>query len=158
MKLSHRLLIALIGCIAGSVYASGFVVSGSVGRGIQVSPSVASEPWNVMITPGYGFLEDLLRIELGIAATFPDIAARNYDLQLRPMLMINPPVIPLYFKVITAVGNLTTSPDFHFGGALGLGFSLLNFSVFVEGGYIPHLQSGNLIHSIEPRAGVSLHF
>lgn len=119
---------------------AGFVVEGSVGKGGQISPSpVKAEPTNIMIAPGYAI--PFLRFELGLVNSLGDVQMRQYDIELRPMIVIAPPIFPLYGRLIFAVTNLVHKPvEYAYGGALGLKLGLGPIGVFAEAGVLPRVR------------------
>lgn len=117
--------------------SAGFGVEVSAGSGVQLSPSVERTPVNVMVAPGYG-LAGLLRLELGLVGNLGDVQNSKFDLELRPMVVISPPLFPLYLRAIFAVQNLVDGPTtLAYGGALGLSFGLAGVGLFVEAGVLP---------------------
>jgi hypothetical protein len=139
----HRILaaLALTATLALPAAArAGFLVEGSVGKGAQLSPSpVKAEPTNIMIAPGYSI--PFLRLELGLVNSLPDAANKKYDIGFRPMVVIAPPIFPLYGRAIFAVTNLLHKPvEVAYGGALGLKLGLGPIGVFAEAGVLPRLR------------------
>jgi hypothetical protein len=116
---------------------AGPVVEGSVGVGWQLTTSVDRTPVNVMVAPGWGFA-GLLKLELGLLANMGDVQNSKFDLELRPMVVISPPLIPLYLRGIFAVQNFVNGPTaIAYGAALGVSFGLLGAGLFVEAGVLP---------------------
>ena len=118
---------------------AGFIIEGSVGSGFLVKPDCCNRtPTNLMLSPGYGFGE-MLRAELGIVADLGDIENADPALQLRPMLVFDPPIIPFYGRLIIGLFSPFDSDkrEWAYGGALGIGFSLFGLGMFAEAGYIP---------------------
>jgi len=77
-------------------------------------------------------------IELGLVGNLGDVQDSKFDLALRPMVVISPPLIPLYVRGIFAVNGLVEGPTrIAYGGALGLSFGLFGVGVFLEAGYLP---------------------
>lgn len=149
--------------------AAGPLLEGSVGVGAQLNPSVERTPVNVMLAPGYGFA-GIVKLELGLAANLADVQNSRFDLELRPMVVVSPPLFPLYLRGIVVVQNLIHGPtNPGYGGALGLSFGLLGVGVFVEAGALARqvpVESATLPTSnqdeyrwfLEGRAGVSYEF
>jgi hypothetical protein len=144
--MSSLRLVILIAAIALPAAASaGPTIALSVGSGWQTSPDTERMPTNVMITPGWAF--GVLRAELGVAAALEDVrnpttGRVNTELELRPMLVIAPPLFPLYGRAIVAFTNMLDGPhDVAYGGALGLSFGLLGAGVFAEAGVLPRSVS-----------------
>jgi hypothetical protein len=133
---------------------AGFVLEGSLGTGYQVSEPRARVPTNVMIAPGFG-LGEMLRLELGFNFSLGDVENRQFDLQLRPMLVLDPPLLPFYARAVAAFSNLVADGDMNYaiGGAAGLSFSLAGLGVFAEVGVIPFLKETTL-WTVEGRVGI----
>lgn len=141
---------------------AGWVLEGSLGKGAKVSPSpVQQTQTNIMITPGYAVL-DMLRLELGFVADLPDVKNSKFDLQLRPMITIAPPLLPLYGRAIFAVTNLTEAGGakrtIAYGAALGLQFGLGPVGVFAEAGMLPRSINSQINWVLEGRLGAILSF
>ncbi len=150
-------LFALVVGLAPATAEAGFVLEGSLGKGAQVRPSpVAAEPTNVMIAPGYELL-GLLRLQLGMVAELGDVKNRDFDFQLRPMIGIYPPILPIYGRLIFAVQNLLGdgSTNVAVGGAVGIkiGIPLTGLGVFVEAGVLPRFVDSETQTVVEGRAG-----
>lgn len=134
---------------------AGFVLEGSLGKGYVASPELA-RGWTgtqIMIAPGYG-IGEMLRLELGF--NFPLGDAGDFDLQLRPMVVLDPPLFPLYFRAVGAVSNLIADGDIGYaiGGAVGASLSLAGIGIFAEAGVIPFFQNDLTLWTIEGRLGV----
>lgn len=139
---------------------AGIFVEGSLGKGASVKPEVHAQPLNVMVAPGYSLLARMVRLQLGIVGDVPDVKASKFDLGLRPMLTLSPPILPIYGRLILAFNNL-----FHdelrtvaYGAALGFGFSIGPVGIFAEAGLLPRSLADRMIWVVEGRAGVSLGF
>src|SRR5512142_244465 len=93
---------------------AGFLLEASVGKGLQASPKPVDgvsrwEQTNLEIAPGYAPslpVLSMFRLQLGIVADFGDKAGTKSNIELRPMLSLVPPVLPLYGRVIFGVNNL----------------------------------------------------
>ncbi len=136
-----------------------FVLDGSVGKGWQVSPGSQATPINVMLAPGIGFADDILQAQLGLVGNLTDVQNSKFDLELRPMLKVAPPLFPLYGKAIFAITNLTGNAgptSVAYGAAAGLEVKLPVVGLFIEAGALPRSVSGTFIWVLEGRAGVSL--
>ena len=157
---------ALVLCflaLAPAVAHAGIILEGSVGKGVKVSPGdAAATQTNLMLTPGVTLLSDILRLEVGFVGDLPDIKNSKFDLQIRPMVVVAPPILPIYGRGIIAVVNL-----FHnngpktivaYGAAAGLKFGLGPVGVFAEAGLLPRSVAGTINWVIEGRAGVALFF
>jgi hypothetical protein len=139
---------------------AGWVLEGSVGKGVKVSPSpTAATQTNIMIAPGYA-IADIVRLELGLVADLPDVKASNFDFQLRPMVVLAPPILPLYGRLIFAVTNLRGPGDtvIAYGAAAGLKFGLGPVGVFAEAGVLPQSVASQMQWVIEGRLGALLSF
>ena len=112
---------------------AGLVFEGSAGSGFTLSPHAGDRiPTNLMLAGGYGF--PLVRLELGVVGNLADVSHSKFDLDLRPMLMVKPPLFPLYGRVIAGVSGLLEGPSsFTYGGALGVRLGL-GVGAFVEAG------------------------
>jgi hypothetical protein len=138
---------------------AGWGLEASLGKGAQVSPSpVAATQTNLMLAPGYGLL-GLLRLELGIVGDLPDIKNSEFNLQLRPMVVIAPPIFPLYGRAIFAVTNLLEGKTtIAYGAAAGVKFGLGPVGVFAEAGLLPRSIDSKLSWVVEGRVGAALGF
>jgi hypothetical protein len=143
---------------------AGWIVEGSVGKGVKVSPSpVKATQTNLMLAPGYTLL-DILRFEVGLVGDLPDLQASKFDLQVRPMIVVAPPIFPLYGRAIFAVTNiLNGKTTVAYGAAAGIKFGLGPVGVFAEAGVLPRSVSPPIGPSqinwvIEGRLGANLSF
>ncbi len=143
---------------------AGVVLDASVGKGVQVSPGTEAMPTNVMLAPGLSFFDDILEAQLGVVADLTDVRnssvqSPKLDMELRPMLKIAPPLLPIYGKAILAVTNLTGNAGgttVAYGGALGTQLKLAGVGLFLEAGTLPRSVNGTFVWVVEGRAGVSL--
>ena len=153
-------LTCLLGAFASPASAS-VRLSLSLGEGVEVSPDQRPQATNLMFTPGWSPI-DLLRLELGILTGLEN--ARNgstagLNLEFRPMLVISPPLIPIYLRAIFAIIDPTDDGGRRtvaYGGALGLGGSLAGLGLFVEAGVLPRILRNEVRWVVEGRAGVSI--
>jgi hypothetical protein len=157
----RKLLTALLLVFAVSAPLSaqaGWGVEGSLGKGAQVKPDAKAMPTNIMVAPGFGIV--LLRLQLGLVANLGDVENSKFDIGLRPMVTISPPVLPLYARLILSVDNLTHSEQWviSYGGAVGLSVGLAGVSIFAEAGLLPNNKDSEFRWVVEGRAGVSLGF
>jgi hypothetical protein len=73
------------------------------------------------------------------------------------MLVVSPPIIPLYARLIVGYDNLFNGDrHFEYGGAVGVSVSFTAIGVFAEVGYVPQNTTGGFQHFVEGRVGVSL--
>ena len=157
---------ALVLCflaLAPAAAHAGMILEGSVGKGVKVSPSpVKATQTNLMLAPGVTLLDDILRLQLGVVGDLPDLQASKFDLQFRPMLVVAPPIIPIYGRAIFAVGNVlhNNGPKtvFAYGAAAGLKFGLGPVGVFAEAGFLPRSVASKINWVIEGRAGAAFFF
>jgi hypothetical protein len=138
---------------------AGTVLEGSLGLGWDVSPDTQRQPINIMLAPGLTFADDILCAELGLVGNLGDVKDSKFDLELRPMLLIRPPVFPLYFRAVLAVTNLVHSPrHVAYGGAVGTEFGVGGVGLFIEAGVLPRSISDQMLWVIEGRAGARFTF
>jgi hypothetical protein len=128
---------------------AGFVFDASLGQGYQVSPTPRQrEQLNLELSPGFSLpVVSMIRLQLGIVTDFATKSDTKTNLELRPMVTIAPPLIPLYGRLIFGVSNLfergSQKREIVYGGALGLSVGLPSiaflpgFGVFVEAGVLP---------------------
>lgn len=158
----RKLLLAfvLVSTLAAAPQAAhAFGVEASVGKGFALDP-VTWQPTNIMVAPGLQLL--WLRASLGIAADLPDVEQSKFDLGIRPMVSLHPPILPLYGKLIFAFQNLFYEDrrTFAYGGALGFELALAGIGVFAEAGLLPRNPKGDVGFQwvAEGRLGLSLGF
>jgi hypothetical protein len=156
----RKLLFGLVLAVslgAASSARAGFIVEGSLGKGASVSPEVEAQPLNVMLAPGVTIFS-LLRLQVGLVANMPDVENSKFDIGVRPMITLSPPLFPLYGRAIFAWDNLIHDSEIAYGGALGFSIELAGIGVFAEAGFLPRKISDKTWWIIEGRAGVSLGF
>ncbi len=158
---------------------AGFVLEASYGKPYQVTKPRAWGQSNVMFTPGYAPslpILSMFQLQLGVAFDLADKSGTKTEMQLRPMIMFNPPIIPLYARAFVVVHNLLGRQGNHspsIGGALGARIGipsvaiLPGFGVFAELGAIGHSEdygtegggsSSKMFWALEGRAGAYLNF
>lgn len=141
-------------CIASRAQA-GWVIEGSVGKGGRVNEPRGWEPTNVMAAPGYQVL-GFLRLQLGIVGALGDVKNSKFDLQLRPMVGLYPPVLPIYARAIFVFEELVHHPvHYAVGGAVGLkiGLPFIGVGVFAEGAALPRFVESKTQFVVEGRLG-----
>ncbi len=132
---------------------AGGIIEFSAGTGYMMSAPKGRTPTTVMVAPGYG-LGEMIRLELGVLAALGDVEGGTFDMELRPMLVLDPPLIPIYGRIIAGV-NLKEEPrQVVYGGAVGMSVSLAGIGLFGEGAYVPRVVDGQTFHLLEVRAGV----
>jgi hypothetical protein len=153
--------------------AGGLHLELSVGSGVRTTPSPQERiPTNVGATLGLG-LTDMLKLQVGAIANLgdvqesvSDVGASDFDVDLRGMLVIAPPLFPLYLRGIVGVTDLVQGGNnVTYGGALGLGFGLLGIGGFIEAGAMQRTYTVTLPEGgegskdgwqVEGRLGVSI--
>jgi hypothetical protein len=130
---------------------AGFLVDASLGQGYQAAPTPREwERLNLEIAPGYAPslpVLSMFQLQLGIVTDFGDKAGTKTDMELRPMISVVPPILPLYGRVIFVVNNLLerggTKREIAYGAAVGvrIGTPSIGFvpsmGVFAEVGALP---------------------
>jgi len=119
---------------------AGWLVEGSLGKGYQVSSPRAWEQLNFMVAPGWSPpVLSLLRAQLGVAADFADKSGSRTNFELRPMVSICPPILPVFGRVIFVVENLRGpgKTELAYGAAGGVRFGLGPVGVFGEIDVLP---------------------
>ncbi len=129
------LSLALVMLAGPAVARAGTIIEGSVGSGFRWDPSpVERIPTNVMLAAGYSFAS-VLKLELGVVGNLADVKHSKFDLDLRPMIVLKPPVLPFYVRGILGVSGLVEGPAaLNYGGALGVRLGLLGVGAFLEAG------------------------
>jgi hypothetical protein len=162
-KLGLAILVVAL-WLAPRAASAGPLVEASLGLGWNVNAPAGAEsrqPINVMIAPGYGFLSDLIKVQVGVAGSgFGDVSGDVFRLQIRPMVTVKPPLFPLYLRGMLAFLDVTHSDSSQtaFGAAAGLTFGLANIGIFGEVGALTFSTAGSQYWIVEGRAGVSLGF
>lgn len=155
-----------------AIARANFVLDASLGKGGQVSPEPrAWEQLNLQLAPGWGPslpVLSMFRLQLGVVMAFADTKGSRSNMELRPMLSIVPPILPLYGRVIFAVNNLWgrdgIKREIAYGGAAGLRIGIPSigivpaFGVFAEAGLLPRSRASKLTWVVEGRAGAYLEF
>lgn len=136
-----------------------WTLSGSAGFGYEVHPYHHEQAENLMLTGGFGILADRLRFEMGVLGAYGALWAhgpRNVKLEFRPMVRINPPLVPLYARVIFAgLSPFDRSRNIAYGGALGINIPLARLGLFAEVGALPRRVEQRFHWILEARLGAS---
>ncbi len=141
-KLSLGLLTLALLALPAAASAGGTHLELSVGSGLRAGLGDAERiPTNVGVAIGYGFT-DMLKLQLGAFANLGDVktavsdhGAGKFDVDLRAMVVVAPPVIPFYLRGIAGITDLVDGKKkVTYGGALGLGFGMFGLGAFVEAG------------------------
>ncbi len=134
-KLSSALVAAAL-LLAPLSARAGLLFEGSAGSGITLSPHSGDRiPTNLMLTGGYSF--PVFKLELGVVGNLGDVDNSKFDLDLRPMLVIQPPLFPFYARGIVGMSGLAEGPSaVTYGGALGVRLGALGVGAFLEAGAI----------------------
>jgi hypothetical protein len=165
-------LLALTLLASPAAARAGLLFEASVGSGVRAGiGSTERIPTNVMATLGYGFT-NMLKLEVGALANLGDAKASfstggsKVDVDLRGMVVISPPLFPLYLRGIAGVASLKQRPaTFTYGAALGVGIGLMGVGAFAEVGAMQHryeilLPTGAVVGKdgwqIEGRLGISI--
>jgi len=147
-----------------SLAEAGIIIEASVGKGLQVKPTPPLNSdfagrlaqTNLLIAPGYA-IGQMLRAELGVLMDMPGKAAgvkQDFQVRLRPMLVVSPPLLPLYGRLIFGMANvLKKDRVIEYGAALGVGASLFGLGLFAEAGVIPQAADAGTVWIVEGRAG-----
>ena len=135
-------------------------LSASLGQGFELSPQQRAHASNILITPGWSPI-DLLRLELGVLTGLENARNARGDgvaLEFRPMLLVSPPLIPVYGRVIFALVDPTEGDrrTLAYGLAAGLGGSVAGLGLFFEAGVLPRVLQAQLRWVLEGRAGLSI--
>ena len=134
-KLSSGLVAAAL-LLAPLSARAGLLFEGSAGSGITLSPHSGDRiPTNLMLTGGYSF--PVVKLELGVLANLADVDNSKFDLELRPMLVVKPPVLPFYARAIVGVSGLVQKPvGFVYGAAVGVRMGAVGVGAFLEAGAV----------------------
>ena len=132
------LLTALFAGRAEAGSGAAFSLSASYGKGVAVSPYFGATRSNVQIAPGVMFLDNILRVELGVLLLIPDVQTLPVDVEIRPSLIVDPPFFPLYLRLV-AIGAADMLNDVAptWGGYIGTSFDVAQLFIFGECGALP---------------------
>ncbi|HEY5282732.1 MAG TPA: hypothetical protein VIM14_08080 [Polyangia bacterium] len=160
---------------------AGFLVEASLGKGYQASPSTQYgdsrwEQLNLNIAPGYAPSLPVLswfHLQLGIVTDFGDKAGTKTNLELRPMLSLVPPLLPIYGRVMFLVDNVFdrgggAKREKAFGAAVGVRIGTPSIGavpamgIFAELGALPRSREfsdgSKVAWILEGRVGAYLNF
>jgi hypothetical protein len=144
---------------------AGWLVEGSLGKGYFVSKPRGWDQINFMVAPGWSPpVLSLIRLQLGVAVDFADKSNSKTMYELRPMVSICPPILPIFGRAIVAIRNLGGDGDtvYAYGAAGGVRFGLGPIGVFGEvaalGQKIPAGTEKKFMWEVEGRAGAYLEF
>lgn len=136
--------------------AGDLTLSLTAGTGWQASDPGGRIQTNLMLSPGIEILGQLLRLDVGVVADLPDIEASRFDLQIRPSVVLELPVVPIYGRLSAGIANILHGPlSVAFGPSVGLRIGIGKVSLLGEVGYVPMIRSGNFESIIEVRAGIA---
>ena len=143
-----------------SARALTWTLTTTAGFGYEVHPSHHEQATNIMAALGLGILWDRIRFELGVLGAYGALWAhgpRHAELELRPMVRINPPLLPIYGRVIVA-GLLPYADraNVAYGGAVGINIPLGRLGIMGEVGTLPRYVQRRMHWILEARAGVSV--
>jgi hypothetical protein len=115
---------------------AGGIFEGSLGSGLRWDPKPTERiPTNVMVAAGFSF--PVVKLELGALASLADVEDSKFDVDLRPMILVKPPLFPRYFRGIQSYTNHVQGPKtFGYGAALGvrIGPPAVGVGAFLEAG------------------------
>lgn len=119
------------------------------------------DPTSVMLAPGIRALP-MFTLQLGLLTRPDEERGRDVDLDLRPMILFNPPLVPFHLRAIASVPTVFDgTKQIDVGGAVGTRFGLFGVSLFLEGGYLTRVvkyQDDPYGHEwmVEGRVGLAL--
>jgi len=141
-KLTLGLLAVALLAMPAAASAGGLHLELSVGSGVTAGVGTTERiPTTIGAAVGYGFT-DMLKLQVGafaglgdVKASVSDNGAGKFDVDLRGMVVVAPPVIPFYLRGIAGISDLVDGKKkVTYGGALGLGFGLFGLGAFAEAG------------------------
>lgn len=142
---------------------AGFVrltLSASAGFGAEIHPVRRVQAENLMLAFGPGILNDCLRFELGVLTAYGALfgqARREFHLEVRPMVRLALPLLPLYARLIFAGLNpFARDRNIAYGGAIGLNIPLGRLAIFAEAGTLPRRAEQQTHWVLEARAGLGV--
>jgi hypothetical protein len=162
---------------------AGFLLEASLGKGYQASPAPRGwEQLNLEIAPGYAPslpVLSMIHLQLGIVMDIADKSGSSTNMELRPMVSLVPPILPLYGRVIFLISNLLgrdgAKREIAYGAAVGARIGTPSIGpvpamgVFAEVGALPRSRefvadakvgttTSKFAWVIEPRVGAYLNF
>lgn len=150
--LGAGVLAAALFVAPGSAKAD-WTLSASLGKGVSVPLQV--HPTTIMVAPGYSLL-DLVRVEVGLIADYDEERHYKGDIGIRPMVVVDPPLLPIYGRGILGMKNLFNGAEPEYGMMVGVSFGFLLVSVYGEVGILP--PTGDEDVTVEARAGAMIDF
>lgn len=143
----------LLGTLALAVPAqAGVSVAGSLGKGITTNPTAVA-PTTIMIAPGWAPI-DLIRLELGIIGDLGDVREKKFNLHIRPSVIVDVPILPVYARIIIGADNLLDRTTFAYGGGVGVDIGLGPITAFAEIDVLPRTENKTV--QLDLRIGVML--
>jgi len=155
---------------------AGFLVEASLGKGYQAAPTPRGwEQLNLEIAPGYAPslpVLSMFQLQLGIVTDFADKAGSSTNMELRPMLSLVPPILPIYGRIIFEISNILgrsgEKREVAYGAAVGARIGTPSIGivpamgVFAEVGALPRSRDfgteSKTVWVFEGRAGAYLDF
>ncbi len=159
LRLAFLLVAAGAAFVAPATARANFTLAGSVGSGWQAGDTSGRIPTNIMIAPGLELLGEFLRFELGFQADLPDVEGSDFDLQIRPMLVLQP--LPMIYGRLTSGVTQVVTGDVHFALGLSVGLNAEikeDFSFFAEAGFVPRVVNADFVSIFEGRVGLGVGF
>lgn len=139
-------------------------VAFSFGQSLQLHPKpvVKAHGSALRVAPSYR-LQKNLRLELGVVALVDGARQGRFDLELRPMIVLEPPRLPFYGRLTAGFVRVLSSPRVAFGAAIGSAVTLDGTRFFAEIGTLPRqgrspLGNERLLWLIEGWVGASVPF
>ena len=152
-KLSFLIVAAGLYLVPAAAHA-GFGVEASLGYGLELKPDVQTAGYNAMVAVGYGVLGKMLRAELGFVGAKNTTSPTSVtQLELRPMVVFDPPFLPFYLRGVGAFDHTDAGWHTAWGGFAGVGGSLFGLGIFGEVGALPQFVSGQTFWIGEARLG-----
>jgi hypothetical protein len=144
---------------------AGWLVEGSLGKGYMVSTPRGWDQLNLMVAPGWSPpVLSLVRVQVGFATAFADKKDSKTNFEVRPMVSICPPILPIFGRAIVAIRNLGGDGDtiYAYGASGGVRFGLGPIGIFGEvaalGQKVPTTTEKKFMWEVEGRAGAYLEF